>query len=322
MSGDWVVWAEDGDIWGLDRKTNTQKVLVAHEADQTDPVIDGSFVVWSDNRNGDYDLYVLNLETDDISSLVIADGDQHSPSMSEGRVVYVDQPMEGGAILSNRVQADIWLVSMDKPDEYAPLVQDSSEQRYPMIHGDRVVWSDFRNDAEGHYITGQGVNLNNGDVYGYDLAEETEIIVTVNEHKQLRPAVHGNTVVWLDWRNAQIGIEPLPKYDAFGLYSLDLTSNTEMFLAEGSWKQPDLWRRPALRDGHVAWIVEAAVGSEIGSTVQILSINGDTVGGNLSPTPVVTVNGFLEAIELGSGSVAWIGSGQLGIASLDGITAL
>ena len=323
MSGEWVVWAQDGDIWGLNQNNGQPQALVEHEAEQTDPVIDQNHVVWSDNRNGDFDLYVLDLSTGNVSSLLVADGDQHSPSVSDGQVAYVDQPLpELDTDPIDRRQSDVWLVPLDGSVDAAPLIQDWSEQRYPMIHGTQVVWSDFRNDAEGQYVTGQAVSNNNGDVFGYDLLKQEAVVVTVNPHKQLRPTVHGNTVVWLDWRDAQIGIEPLPKYDNFGLYGREMSSEAEVFLAKGSWKQPELWRRPAFRDGHVAWIIESSVNGEMGSTVQTLSIENGLNDIGSTPMSVVTVSGLVDAIDIASGSVAWIGSGQLGIAALDGIVNL
>ena len=98
-----------------------------------------------------------------------------------------------------------------------------------------------------------------------------------------------------------------------------MSTEAEVFLAKGSWKQPELWRRPAFRDGHVAWIIESSVNGEMGSTVQTLSIENGLNDIGSAPVSVVTVSGLVDAIDIASGSVAWIGSGQLGIAALDGI---
>jgi len=319
MGEEWIVWAQDGDLWGYDRFLDDAHVLVEDDFIQKDPVLDGTRVVWADNRNGTFDLFALDLETMETTAVVEAPDDQHSPSLSGDALVYVHQPLvmtEAGTI--NTALADIWMIDLSTELDAKPLVQDDAEQRYPDIRGSKVVWSDFRNDPERMYHDFQSVANNNGDVFGYDLDEGVEIVVTINPAKQLRPAVEGDTVVWLDWRHSVIGIEPLPKYDDFKVYAYSITNQVEMVLAGGMWKQPKLWRRPVLQDGLVAWIVEDRQNDVVvGTSVNVSSVSQALNGGPLEATRVVQVDGILTAIDMMAGSLSWIGDGQVGVASLN-----
>ena len=97
-----------------------------------------------------------------------------------------------------------------------------------------------------------------------------------------------------------------------------MTSQVEMVLAGGMWKQPKLWRRPVLQDGLVAWIVEDRQNDVVvGTSVNVSSVSQAFNGGPLEAPRVVQVDGILTAIDMMAGSLSWIGDGQVGVASLN-----
>jgi beta propeller repeat protein len=304
LSQDHIVWAEDDDIRLYDRATGIISVVVEHPAIQKDPVLSDSHLIWADQRDGDFDLYIMDLDTMEISPLVTEVGDQIAASMDGDRLVWVDTP--AGDIDS--YLAEIWSLDLASADPALRLTDDLSEQSHPHVHGHKVVWADFRNDPDGQYMDPQGTSENNGDIMGYDLGTNLAFVVTEDPAKQLRPAIEGDHVVWLDWRDKQdpIGIEPEPKYHHFQVYVKMLPEGEEVFLESGGWQHPELWRRPGIHDGMVAWIAELD-----GTHVYVAPISTGV------PVKVHSEVGVLQALDLSNGAIGWIGDGALGVAPLE-----
>jgi len=73
-----------------------------------------------------------------------------------------------------------------------PIVTNESDQQYPIIYGNSIVWMDWRN----------GDNYNkNTNIYMYDLSTSKEIQITTDEADHYFPAIYGDRIVWADNRN-------------------------------------------------------------------------------------------------------------------------
>lgn len=57
------------------------------------------------------------------------------------------------------------------PGYETPIVVRAADQLDPVVHGTRVAWQDWRNDA---YYTGKVIPESDGDIYSYDLATHIE----------------------------------------------------------------------------------------------------------------------------------------------------
>jgi beta propeller repeat protein len=308
VSGDRAVWAEGGDLWVHTLSTGISVVLIDHEATQTDPALYGDVVVWADDRGGDLDLWMMDLTVGTPSLLFGAPGDQDAPSIDGTRVVFVHRAV---APHSDK-EADIWMIDLEDTSTAAALTSDTSEQSYPHIHGDRVIWTDFRNDPQGVYTDFADPLENNGDIYGYDLTLDEEFVVTNDPSKQLRPTIEGEDVVWLDWR----GINPEPKYSEFQVYvrtvSPEMVLGPERLIAWSSWETPGLWQRPSVLNGVVAWIGMPEEG-EFKTGVFATNL----ADADVSPTMIAGSAGTLEAVSLTPQGVIWLGAGTLGLDALE-----
>jgi beta propeller repeat protein len=62
---DWLVYEADpddqSDLWLWNLRTHERRQLTAHPLRSTAPVVEGRIVVWQDNRNGGWDLYMMDL---------------------------------------------------------------------------------------------------------------------------------------------------------------------------------------------------------------------------------------------------------------------
>jgi beta propeller repeat protein len=308
VSGDRAVWAEGGALWVHTLSTGESEVVAEHTAHQTDPALSGDILVWADDRGGDLDLWMVDLSGGEPMMLFGGPGDQDAPTIDGTRVAFVNRSVEP----YTDKEADIWMIDLEDMSTAMALVSDLSEQSYPHIHGDRVIWTDFRNDPEGTYNDFADPFENNGDIYGYDLTLDEEFIVTNDPSKQLRPTIEGEDVVWLDWR----GINPEPKYSEFQVYtraiSPEMTLGPERLIAWSSWETPALWQRPSVLSGKVAWIGMPETG-EFKTGVFSANLADDTI----TPSLVAGSVGTLEAVSLSPQGVLWLGAGTLGIEAMD-----
>ena len=88
-----------------------------------------------------------------------------------------------------------------------------SSQMFPAIYEDRIVWMDDRNGGSGNYWNLTG----NWDIYMYDLSTHKETQITTDESMQMRPAIYGDNMVWLDNRNGN-----------WDIYGYNLTTSREI----------------------------------------------------------------------------------------------
>ena len=293
-----IAWAEDGDIFFFDLATDSKVLLHPSKGIQKDPVLVGDRLVWSDDSGGDFDIHIMDLNKLESEVLAGGPGDQTSPTFDGTRVVWLDRP--SGMLAPD---TEVWALTVDGDTEPMQLTDDSAEQSFPHVSGDRVVWTDFRNDPDGQYMDPQGTAENNGDIMGYDFAAGAPFVVTENPGKQLRPAIEGDSVVWLDWREDDegdpIGVQPEPKYHNFKVYVRTLPEGEEIFLTTGGWLQPDLWRRPGIHGGHVAWIADN-IGGE-GTQLLVAPIATGL------PQVVHESVGVLTGLDFRQGAIAWMG---------------
>ncbi len=187
-----VVWEDhrngDADIDGYDMTTGKTLAICTNAAEQVAPRISGDWVVWQDDRSGNWDIYGATIDptTDTVSAATpICDQpyDQIEPDVSGDTVVWVDKQYD----------ADIWGYA----DGYTfPICRNDAIQDQPAIAGTTVVWRDARNAA-----------TSGADIYGYDLLTSREFPVCTAAGDQNLPAIDQDLVVWSDARSATTGLD-------------------------------------------------------------------------------------------------------------------
>ena len=298
--GNRAVWAEGGIIWSVQLPDGAPESLAPSTGIQTDPTLSGDTVIWADDRDGTSRLHSWNFSSGEESVLLEAlDGEMRAPHLDGDDLVWVAQ-----ADPEDPRTADIWHWELGSdPTSAKALIADDAEQDHPFVKDGLVVWSDYYADPQGFYTVEADPNANNADIRGYDLALKATFLVTDDPSKQLRPAIEDGVVVWLDWR----GIQPQPKYAEFALYTRDMkTMGPEIKVAVSSWAQPELWERPFIHDGHVAWIAEDPTAST-GVTELFMSAVSATAAG----TPMRLHAGAPRGIDFRDGVIGWVGAKEL-----------
>ena len=128
----------------------------------------------------DYYIYLYDISTGNITTVVSSKSILINPSIDNNRVVYTSY--QNG-------NADIYLYDIETK-ETKQITFDPYEQDMARIHGDNIVWHDARNaHTEGSRV------INEHDIYRYDLSTGKEDAVIRSGVPDRRPDVYGDLII-------------------------------------------------------------------------------------------------------------------------------
>jgi beta propeller repeat protein len=170
------------------------------------PNTNGSLLVWSDNRRGNWNIYGFDFSTRAEKPISEGEYDQLYPKASGDKVVFADY---------RNGDADIYLKNLATGVE-SVIVTGKGDQIWPSISGERVVWQD---NSSGNW-----------DVYLQDLSTGKTVPVYNGPGQQMYPIISDDLVVWQDNRNGD-----------FDVYVKDLVAGSETKLtSDGDQLYPDI----------------------------------------------------------------------------------
>ncbi|AKB81093.1 cell surface protein [Methanosarcina barkeri 3] len=188
-------------------------------------------IVWSDDRNGNPDIYMYDFSTSRETQITTSESYDFSPDICDDRIVWTDLRNGNGEIymynLSTKKETRIttngsasnpkiyedkiiWVdyrngdvKNFSNPDIYmydlsthneTQITSSISDDLTPDIYGDKIVWCAKRHESE------------NSDIYMYDLATLKETKITTNESRYMHPVIYGDRIIWEDYLNGKISI--------------------------------------------------------------------------------------------------------------------
>ncbi len=172
-----------------------ERQITTDTADQFDPSICGTIIVYSDRRNSDADVYIYDLAADSEIQVTSGGGDQLLTDVWDNHVVYTDYG-SGNAEIFLRYPSG----------SYASILSHPANQRRPAINDGVIVFEDDRN---GNY-----------DCYWY-ISTTLSGWVTLDLSHQRKPAVADSIIVYEDFRNGNSDV---------GMYRVGWS--TEMLLTD------------------------------------------------------------------------------------------
>jgi TolB protein len=199
--------------------------ITLDSASQENPAIYGNTIVYQDNRNGNWDVYMYDLmgpswvpET----RITTNTADQVNPRISGDKIVYQD---------GRNGNWDIYMYDLSTQTE-TQITNNPLAQEYPAIDGNRIVWQDSRN-----------TNFDSGsvmwDVYMYDLSTQAETRVTASgSTTQPHPAISGNRITYIK------GVD---------VYYFDLSTKSEVRLTQFPTWNGQYAGSPAVYGSHILW---------------------------------------------------------------------
>ncbi|NLZ30504.1 MAG: hypothetical protein GX885_07165, partial [Methanomicrobiales archaeon] len=198
-------------------------------ASQEKPSISGNHIVWQDDRNGDWDIYLYDRSKEEEPTLLTKDipGKHWMPIVrgnhaawyhnNKGKTNVILYDIAAGKVKAT-IDCDAMTTIRGGSTEFKPALSDtyvawvesgtervryyqiangdmgyastaSSAQSWPSLHGSVIAWEDYRNG--------------NADIYTTDLANPSgkEQKITSSTSGQVSPSISGNLIAWEDERD-------------------------------------------------------------------------------------------------------------------------
>jgi beta propeller repeat protein len=136
-------------------------------------------MVWTDNRNGDYDIWLatnVDTTTPIMERITEDSADQFEPKIYNNIIVWTD---------TRNGNKDIYMYDLDNKSVGAQqITSDISDQYEPDIYENYIVWTDERNS--------------NKDIFLFDLSNWSagELQITYDTINESQPSIHTNRIVW------------------------------------------------------------------------------------------------------------------------------
>jgi TolB protein len=252
----------------------TEGQVTSNMAAQVNPDVYGDRIVWQDERNGNWDIYMyaprVNLWQPEIQ-ITTSQGNDIHPKIFKDIIVY--QSDRNG-------NWDIYIYNITSKVEIQ-ITTDTAMQSNPAIYGNTIVWQDARNAVLDIYYYG---GYRGWDIYTHDLttnleqrlplsAIDPEHSLAIEVQNNFNPAISGNRIAYIkeeQWQSSFSGIRYYRPY----IYCYDLSTGIESHVAKGSIidaGRPSNIHSPAIVETQIAWLQSGSVVTkELGVNTQWL----------------------------------------------------
>ncbi|MDV2482467.1 PGF-pre-PGF domain-containing protein [Methanoculleus sp. Wushi-C6] len=225
IDGDMVVFERSllngpKDIYCMSTSGTGLRPITNDNVPQERPSISGDYVVWQENRNGNWDIYLYSFSKDETLQLTDSPADQWLPVIHGNYVVWYDN--RGGS-------TDICLYDISAKKEKGmigcnPELGTDTTKFKPALSDDYVSWEEV----------GSGLRL-------YEIATGTKRTVSSSSMPQSWPSIAGDLIAWEDYRWGAAWQS--------AIYLKDLSTGSERQLTTLSAEQVS----PALSGSIIAW---------------------------------------------------------------------
>jgi beta propeller repeat protein len=199
----------------------TEKWITNHGT-ASNPAIYGNTIVWQDERNGNWDIYIYDISTKK-QTHTTNKYDQINPAIYGNIVVWADG--RNGGTLEDGIPRGNWDIYMyDISTKKETRITNSGSAYNPDIYGNKVVWGDYSS------------------IYVYDLSTKKETMISQDGSSfGSDPKIYGNKIVWVysDIDNLVIYVYDLSTKKEIevphstGAYDLDIYGNRIVYCGVG-----------------------------------------------------------------------------------------
>jgi len=230
-----------------DLSTSTETRITASESNQSEPAIYEDKIVWQDDRNGNWDIYMYDLSTSTETRITTNESNQRKPAIYGDKIMWVHEivPYPSYPHESNNTIICMYNLSTSKETQ---LSHEAWIEKLS-IYGNRIVWvEDYSGgdplivmydlstskeiliaepiayDAdiyEDRIVGKQTFLFDSGYIFMYNLSTSTKTELTTEGGSGYDPAIYGDRIVWIDGNN--IYMFTLASAEAPGNNSSELT---------------------------------------------------------------------------------------------------
>lgn len=263
VSGTLVVFNDystgNANIWVCEWTGTTcpGKGLSSHPANQRRPAVFDSLIVYEDDRNGNYDIYLWDLRTNTEVQITTHASHQRKPEIFGTRVVWEDVRAEN---------ADVYTCEWNGTScvDERPVTNHSAQDMDPEIFGDWVVFGSNRASVgdiyavnlaaddwtpialtsgadyernpgvSGTYVAYESYATGDAGIHLHDLATGTSWVLTTDPAEQYLHAISGTRVVYTDNRNDNLDIYMVELTEGDVPAIDDIHEVVDGFVADGS----------------------------------------------------------------------------------------
>lgn len=197
------------------------------------PSVSGNKIVWVDNRAGNLDIYLYDIEKKQEIPICTNPADQYMPKIYGNKIVWMDKR----AMVGKEEKWDIYMYDLDLGQEI-PICTSPGSHKSPSIWKDYIVWQDERNG--------------NADIYLYDLKTKKERPICLAPGNQMYPSIDGDRIVWLDGRE---------NFNFTDIYMYDLTLEREIPVWVHNPNKPEAAGVPDIFGDKIVWSLNHDDGS-------------------------------------------------------------
>jgi TolB protein len=221
---DIIVWADlnTQNVNAYTFSNDTTWSVAAHPAAQWRPAIYGDHIVYTDNRNGHNDIYMVNISTGEVSRLSNSARDDMGAKIDDGKVVwYSYKGAPGQDEFSDIYYFDIGTWKLTNVTDDWPL------QYSPDVFGDTILWHDNRQV--------------NWEIFKYNITTGMEERLTFEIEQSFAPRIHGDRTVYYYHDRVR---------DRWSVRMYDLSAGNQTILETETYGDS----QPVVYGDRVAWV--------------------------------------------------------------------
>ena len=240
IDGDMIVWEDDRngnkDIYfgTVDEFRNKPPLPTTHvgeritsdDASQEKPSISGDYIVWQDDRDGNWDIYLYQRSTTTTTQLTNDTGDQWLPIVRGNHVAWYDDSNGRTNIVLYDIAAGAVKATIDA--DAKTTIPDGATGFKPALSEKYVAWIEEADER----------------AWYYDIADETKMPVSGTGLRHSWPSLYGSQIAWECYLD-RTGIQDPEIY----LMDLDNPSGGEQQITNA----PNYQVSPALSGNIIAW---------------------------------------------------------------------
>jgi beta propeller repeat protein len=198
----------------IELEVNEWFQITDDRANQNNAAIYNNYIVWQDDRNGNWDIYLFDLSNGKEQRITSEPNDQTNPRIFGELIVWKDMRNNWGNPLNFPVDfnSDIYLFDI-RTGEEKQVTNNERFQFSPDIYNDKIIWLDYRSGRS--------------EVYMYDLQANQEMKISYNLGNCTLCKMYENTIIWMALINNS---NSLFKYDipSGRISKIDLKSPEEI----------------------------------------------------------------------------------------------